>query len=278
MSNVIPFNSSPFVGQFDLAGIEEQLDQFQRRYYRLLLIREDARLTALAWPGQYAGPEALRVGTKVNVTGILRGDIQLPVCKTIVVLDDPTVGRLNSLAVCRLSLMQNWLDAPELRSFVGAMMHDVELFSRFLSLPASKCHHHSYRGGLFIHSVDVALRMFGSPSIALEDKSLAVAAGLAHDIGKTVSVVGFGVGGIERHHDKLALTALASTLDALRPSYSQFVADLTMILCLRQEAGIPRDVPRRIDVLLEVLRRADHLSCAEDWNAGSPPEPEVMDD
>lgn len=274
MSNIIPFKPSWFSGHFDLAGVETQFDRNQRRYFRLLLLGADMSFTALAWPDQYAGPGSLSPGVKVNVTGILRGD-QLPVCKTIMVVGDPMVVRLNSLAVCRLSMMRGWLDAPALNAFCKALWRSEELFWSFLGMPASRHHHHSYRGGLFVHSVDVALRMFGSSSIALEDKPLAVAAGLAHDLGKTVSGPGFGD---ERHHDKLALLALAPLLDVLRSSHPEFVDDLKLIFCLRQENRRPTDIPRRIDILLEELLRADHLSCAEGWDPGSSNEPSQLDD
>jgi hypothetical protein len=203
---------------------------------------------------------------------------RVPVHGTTVALEEPTVVRLNSLAVCRLNLMQHWLDAPELSAFVEALMRDAELFPRFLTIPASKHDHHSYRGGLFVHSVDVAFRMFGSASIALEDKPLAVAAGLAHDLGKTLSLAGFGENGVEQHHFKLTLAALAPIRDALRSSHRQFVDSLAMIYCLRQDTHRPRDLPRRIDGLLEELLRADHLSRAEGRAPGSSGEPPLLDD
>lgn len=208
--------------------------------------------------------------------GLSKG--RLPVHGATVALEEPTVVRLNGLAVCRLNLMQHWLDAPELSAFVEALMRDAELFPRFLTIPASKHHHHSYRGGLFVHSVDVAFRMFGSASIALEDKPLAVAAGLAHDLGKTFSVAGFGEDDIEKQHHKLTLSALAPIRDALRSSHQQFVDTLEIIYCLRQDTNRPRNLPRRIDILLEELLRAEHLSCAEGRVPGSSGEPPLLDD
>jgi hypothetical protein len=63
---------------------------------------------------------------------------------------------------------------------------------------------------------------------------------LAHDFGKTFSGPGFS----ERHHDKLTLSALAPILDVLRHSHPQFVDDLKLIFCLRQENRRPKDISR----------------------------------
>jgi len=60
-----------------------------------------------------------------------------------------------------------------------------DLLQAFLDRPASLAHHHSVRGGLLAHSVDVALDCAQScrfhPTI---DRDLAVTSGLLHDIGK----------------------------------------------------------------------------------------------
>ena len=93
--------------------------------------------------------------------------------------------------------------APETQALHDAILHTLEEFTAWVhQLPASEAHHHSYRGGLLEHSLEVALWSAESARGRLGDLKrpgwerrrqertfvLAVAlSGLLHDLGKPVA-------------------------------------------------------------------------------------------
>ena len=70
------------------------------------------------------------------------------------------------------------------------MLERRERLETFLKAPASKNYHHSYQGGLLVHSLEVAqaaleMAQRNEPDMAREIQEIGFVAGLLHDIGKT---------------------------------------------------------------------------------------------
>jgi 3'-5' exoribonuclease len=71
-----------------------------------------------------------------------------------------------------------------IRGFVESVLADDEIAFPFISVPASRQHHHSIAGGLLQHSLECVImvsRFIEFPNIELE---LGIVGALLHDIGK----------------------------------------------------------------------------------------------
>lgn len=73
------------------------------------------------------------------------------------------------------------------RLFVNALFLDAPLLKAFLSVPASRAHHHAYRGGCIAHSVETAeLAATVAAAVPGVDRDLLVTSALVHDCGKAL--------------------------------------------------------------------------------------------
>ena len=90
------------------------------------------------------------------------------------------------------------LDEPH-RELVREVFRDDELLCAYLDRPASLKYHHNQSGGLFAHSVQVALDCEQACCThKAVNRSLAIAAALLHDIGKTWEYAKDGLGSYYR--------------------------------------------------------------------------------
>ena len=139
---------------------------------------------AHAWEGEYQGPESLMHGEMLYILGkwvIFKGKTILR-CHTIT----PTVKAPLAMrkARTRARVLMHQLQTPLLKVFVCKVFEDKALLESFMTLPASTGYHHGYAGGLFIHSVDTAWRVYQSWECKGLDKDIAVVSALLHDIAK----------------------------------------------------------------------------------------------
>lgn len=72
-----------------------------------------------------------------------------------------------------------------LREAVESVVTHPDVVFSFLTCPASLNYHHNYRGGLLEHTLEVAEYMLDEPTLTSEEKELAIAIAVFHDIGKT---------------------------------------------------------------------------------------------
>lgn len=258
-----------FGGRFRIRDIVRKEDRRGQPYSQLHVSGSEGPVRILAWDGRYSGPTHLRPGMIVNITGKRFAESGAHRCETIVVLEDAMATRLYRDAGRRLKMIDGVLVDPALGMFLKYLLKEAPSATRFLTEPASLHHHHSGPHGLFIHSVDVAMRLFEDVHIESSDKPLAVMLGLAHDLGKLWEspdgVIRAGV-----HHDKFTIAMLDPILKRLSGLWPGLTADLAQVFCLRQDRVRHSGLPRRIDVLQEALRHADRLSCAESWISSWP--------
>jgi len=76
-----------------------------------------------------------------------------------------------------------------LRDFVKQVLLQPSIGTHFIQSPGSLNHHHNYRGGLLVHSLEVAAQFVSDDSITQTDRDLGIVASLLHDIGKTQTLM-----------------------------------------------------------------------------------------
>jgi len=103
-------------------------------------------------------------------------------CHTITPTVKPPLALRKARTRARVLIHQ--LQTPLLKAFICKVFENKTLLKSFMTLPASTGYHHGYAGGLFIHSVDTAWRVYQSWECRGLDKDIAVVSALLHDIGK----------------------------------------------------------------------------------------------
>lgn len=175
--------------------------------------------------------------------------------------DNPRVVRLNAQAVNRLFMIRDQLDDAALAALVELLMCHEPLFVRLLSGAGPEGADYAYRGGLFVHSVDVALRLFGSQGLPLEDKALAVAAGLVRDLG--------GAGDADSPVDSI----LGTVFKLLKAKEPMFAYELGTVLAGYRHHNTEVELSKRYARIIGELFHADFMSRMQDWGVGSRSEP-----
>ena len=175
--------------------------------------------------------------------------------------DNPRVVRLNAQAVNRLFMIRDQLDDAAFAALVELLMCHEPLFVRLLGGVGPEGADYAYRGGLFVHSVDIALRLFGSQGLPLEDKALAVAAGLVRDLG--------GAGDVDSPVD----SALGTVFKLLKEEEPMFAYELGVVLAGYRHHNTEVELSKRYARIIGELFHADFMSRMQDWGVGSRSEP-----
>ena len=109
-----------------------------------------------------------------------------------------------------------------LHVFVKQVLLQPRIGINFIQSPGSLRHHHNYRGGLLVHSLEVAAQFVSDDYITQQDRDLGIVASLLHDIGKTQTLtptlkrsdLGYLV-----DHDQLTLEVCAPALHVLEKTH-----------------------------------------------------------
>jgi len=161
----------------------------------------------------------------------------------------------------RLVAVTDQLSHPALKSFLSSIFLDLKLVERFLTVPASQRHHHSYPGGLFVHSIECAEIVHASYPVPGWEKELGIVAALLHDIAKTRTMtatkkttLGYVV-----DHDLLTLETLATHLSKIDTSWPDGATALRYLLTWNLNKKSLPLIP-----VAETVRYADRISSALD--------------
>lgn len=158
-----------------------------------------------------------------------------------------------------LKLMSQF-SIPAILQFCQALLDDLPLIARFVSLPASKQHHHSYPGGLLAHSLECALIAQQNVEIlselSIREKEVSVLAALLHDIGKTatLSMDGHTQVGRLMDHELFTLQLLAKPLSLLSNSWPNGIQTLQYLLTWKSSMGYCKYIGGNI------VKMADQIS------------------
>jgi putative nucleotidyltransferase with HDIG domain len=131
---------------------------------------------------------------------------------------------------------------------------------RWVALPASKRHHHSYPGGLLAHSLECAFIAEQNVGMLTElstrEKEVTILAALLHDIGKTqtLSMDGHTSTGRLIDHELLTLQVLAKPLEVLKKRWPDGAQTLQYLLTWKSSMGFCKFVGGNI------IKFADQIS------------------
>ena len=226
-----PAKGKPFTGVYRITGRVAHFDEQGEPYVRLRLSNSQADHLALVWLNQVEIPEAMGYLSLVQAYGVRFGGkspwvmiehIQLanrhalapmPILHSL-----PRCYCLQPQALDELVLAVNKLQSEPLKIFIRQVLERRDRVEPFLRAPASGRYHHSYPGGLLIHSLEVANSVRGmielnEPEMPQQHKEIGYIAGLLHDIGKIRSFDATGV----RHPQSLLIEHDALTLELCAP-------------------------------------------------------------
>lgn len=123
-----------------------------------------------------------------------------------------------------------------LRTFFWRLFTNLELMKKFVSIPASREHHHSFPGGLLAHSLEcmmIVYRNLKSMNIMSHNElEVTAMAALLHDIGKTETLnqSGYTSTGFMLNHEQLTLSMIAEALTELNQKWHQGALSLQYLL------------------------------------------------
>jgi hypothetical protein len=152
------------------------------------------------------------------------------------------------------------LNLAPLKRFMNDVLSLTDYMKTFVSLPASKRHHHSFPGGLLSHSIECALLTYQTvrslSSVSENEAQVAMVSALLHDFGKIKTL------GMENHtsigrlidHEQLTLMLLAVPLNELSGRWPQGADTLQYLLQWKEKMGVCRFVSGN------AIKMADRLS------------------
>jgi hypothetical protein len=162
--------------------------------------------------------------------------------------------------VLQLIAIGNKLGSQRFYEFFWQCLGDLEFIRAFVSIPASKSHHHAFPGGLLQHSIECVNIVESNLKLIFEmsqnEKEATLLAALFHDAGKvkTLSLDEHTQLGKIMDHEAFTLTALSEGLGQLQKSWCQGATVLQYLLTWTEKKGFCKFVGGN------VLKMADHLS------------------
>lgn len=261
-------------GIYRIRAIEERKDRHGRPFVRLTLADRSAIQHAYAWPRSLPKVTYIQPDEVIRARlGIQRLDGRLfprllstaaaprNALTTVRTLDPEEVPR--SDLARRLERILRRCPVRALQQFLDAVFQVEAVALPYLSLPASRAHHHSWPGGLAEHSLEVARSVYNSAVLDdPEERALATIAALLHDLGKVRT---FSTGGYRSRlgqvvpHTAITLEMLAEPLSALEKRWPDGAIALRYLLTWRSDRGAARPL---LPVAL-LIEQADRYSAAQ---------------
>ncbi|HEX7326359.1 MAG TPA: HD domain-containing protein, partial [Rhodanobacteraceae bacterium] len=170
-------------------------------------------------------------------------------------------------ALAKLVRFVATLQPPVLRGFLNRVLFDPRVAAGFMTCKGSLQHHHAYRGGLLVHSVEALEIVTAMAQSRLDPIELAITqvAALLHDLGKLRAI---GPGTVRPMHYRLA-SHESQTVRLLDPSLEwlwvrdrEMAAGLNSIFAYIQEPAATRGKADFLGAQLVVY--ADRTSAAFD--------------
>ena len=162
--------------------------------------------------------------------------------------------------VLQLIEFGNKLESSNFYHFFWHCLSNLDFIKTFVSIPASKSHHHSFPGGLLKHSVECAHIVESNLKLVTEmsqnEKEATLLAALFHDAGKVKTLVDGDhtqVGKI-MDHEKFTLSVLSDSLELLEKSWYQGALAIQYLLTWTEKQGFCKFIGGN------VLKMADRLS------------------
>ena len=221
-------------GKFTLQNLKHKVSQKNKPYICFDIQTDLLPVRAIAWNESCDGDfNNLHHGQAVEIDGTWKpfcGSMQVH-CQSIHTPSNHSqeIDKAKQL----IRKIFDDLSDPILKTFVSRVMNDQSIIDDYITVPASLNHHHSYQGGLFVHSVDVAFQLSIQKQINERVRQIGVVAGLFHDLGKiktmTADMTRTELGKLVRHED-LTLEILAPHLRWLEQIDTQLSTYLRYVL------------------------------------------------
>lgn len=163
--------------------------------------------------------------------------------------------------------LKAWVDsikAKPLRTFTIAVLQRRDVYEAFWTMPASLRDHHSFRGGLAAHSLEVASDLASHAGITELERELGLVGGLLHDIGKVWSYTSDmfpNTAGMAMGHELVGLSRLEPQLQKLEQEWADGAYVMRSLLSgnawKRGNGSLPSS-------LLPRIKACDQRSCERD--------------
>lgn len=153
------------------------------------------------------------------------------------------------------------LEVPELRGFVLDVFELKDVFNYFWTCPASIRDHHSFAGGLAVHSLEVATAVTQLRDLGQTYRCLAIVYALFHDVGKVWSYENgtLTAEAAELGHEHIGLEKVLPSLQQLRRRWPEG----GLILQALFAGGGYRDDKRRGRAIGKIVRSLDAFSAEQ---------------
>jgi 23S rRNA maturation-related 3'-5' exoribonuclease YhaM len=262
-----------FTGFYRVFEMRTLIARNNNSYVRMRLEDAFGSIMAYGWEGKYDMGGSFADSDICFVEGQSRFRIDRWIVDLTYIQQAKEVGEGNATrflpqSMCarpdclpRLVAVTDQLSHPALKSFLSSIFLDLKLAEGFLTVPASQRHHHSYPGGLFVHSIECAEIVHASYPVQGCEKELGTVAALLHDIAKTRTMtatkrttLGYVV-----EHDHLTLETLAPYLIKLEQTWPDGSIALRYLLTCN---GSKKSLP--LMPIAEAVKYADRVSSAID--------------
>lgn len=194
-----------FSGVFRLTGRMVEFDHYGAPYLKIRLSCCDSDYMAGLDVDRHQVPEDIGYLDQIIVSGtrceknVLNLDVNLTSIRKATYAEASRQPVLNSIprvycpvpeSLGELVRSVRLLESTHLKNFVRKVIERKDRLESFINAPASRSHHHSHRGGLLEHSLDVAKNVvamthINEPGMPRLLRELGFVAGLLHDVGKT---------------------------------------------------------------------------------------------
>jgi hypothetical protein len=207
--------------------------------------------------------------TQVNTAGVSDGvERDLMALQGLGLISDEQLHYVAKVAChpgdwVRLVKFVGQLKNKALQRFMLGLLNDQVRMVKFVTLPASKAHHHHQAGGLLAHSLEVTQLCFhllkSLSGISANEQELTLCAGLLHDFGKVLTMTsqnGYTSMGYSVGHDPLTMASLAPYFNQLMEDWPEGAATLAYLLTWHYQQGNAKYATAL------VVKSADQISAA----------------
>jgi len=123
------------------------------------------------------------------------------------------------------------IETPPLREFLSDAFSLIPMFHNFWTCPASQNHHHDYRGGHALHSIEMAEWVAETPRLGMVDRDIGIAYALLHDVGKLWCYTEYGRKHlIASDHELVGVAKLNDALEDLQEKWPSGAVSLRSLL------------------------------------------------
>lgn len=123
------------------------------------------------------------------------------------------------------------IETPPLRNFLSDAFSLIPMFHSYWTCPASQNHHHAYRGGHALHSIEMAEWVAETPRLGTVDRDIGLAYALLHDVGKLWCYTEYGREHLNASdHELVGVAKLNDALEALHEEWSSGAISLRSLL------------------------------------------------